>query len=335
MQKDYYKILELTPKATEEDIKNSYKRLARKYHPDASASTSSEEKFKEINEAYSTLSDKHKKARYDYDRAFNQGDPFSFNHFFNAARHPFTNHTERKENYDASYTVKISLAEALNGASNKRCNLNITEMCEECDGKGGKKITKCQYCNGNGNVVISNTANSSFNIFQVVQTCRSCLGNGQRIDPKDICIKCKGDKFIKTQRTVTFDIPKYTDENVVIRIKKSKVTNNPKQLGDLLIRFNISNLSNVCKKGRNLIYTVPFIYSELVLGVVGKEIKLIDNTRIKVNIKPGTQPGSTFKIPNKGYPGGDSFIIANLNVPTTITEEHRKVLNRLNEYEKL
>ncbi len=181
MAKDYYEILGIDKNATQEDIKKAYRNLAKKYHPDVNKDKSSSEKFKEINEAFSVLSDEGKKHKYDqYGTAepsqnfegFDMNDIFSnfgFGDIFG----------EKEENYDVKYEISATLEDVFNGAS-KKINVRVPDNCDHCKGRGGTNVIKCHKCNGTGRV--QQMRKAGFMQFMTMGTCKDCHGNGKKIE---------------------------------------------------------------------------------------------------------------------------------------------------------
>src|SRR3989344_3997649 len=173
MKKDYYEILGIKKNASKEEIKKSYKQLAKKYHPDLNKDHGSGEKFKELSEAYAVLSDDNKKSR-------------------------------GRRGSDLRYDLELSFEEAVQGVS-KEIIVERNESCKECEGTGAKnsEFDSCKECNGTGQKRFSHR--TPFGIFTQIRTCSHCKGEGRVIKHK--CSKCNGHGFITKERKIKINIP--------------------------------------------------------------------------------------------------------------------------------
>lgn len=196
----YYKILELNPGASQEEIKKSYRKLAKKYHPDHEGG--SEEKFKEISEAYSVLSGKQpsKEPQFQgFDMGFN---PFSdFEEMFRRAQSK--RNVQRPPEKDEDITLQLNLdIQTIKQGKEFEIQFQKSKNCDKCNGIGGKEKTKCQQCNGQGRVRFEQR-NGNFFMSNVVD-CNNCNGSGQII--KDICNDCNGTGFTVHSENLKFEV---------------------------------------------------------------------------------------------------------------------------------
>jgi molecular chaperone DnaJ len=242
MSDDYYSILGVSKEATFDDIKRAYRKLAVKYHPDKNASPNAEDHFKKINEAYSVLSDKNKKAQYDhrgsgFSGAFRGNAGFSMDDIFRT--HFSSGFTERPHSTTAKgqsirLTADVSLYEVLVGV-NKTININIQEPCPECLGTMAKEKETCRHCHGAG-VILQERRRG--NMFMSTHTmCPSCNGKGFII--KEPCTKCTNG-LVNSTLVVNFTVPKGAKdgEHIILHGKGPKGINGGPN-GDILLFFNV------------------------------------------------------------------------------------------------
>lgn len=281
MRKNYYSILGLNEDASIDDIKKSYRDLSKKYHPDVNSD--GEEKFKEINEAYSVLSDSNKRAEYDSQRNFKPFNNFTFN--------------RREESLDLVLQFNITVTESFLGAT-KKIKYSRKRQCSPCSGFGGNKYS-CNTCGGSG-FIVQNIGNSFFN--QIIQmTCVSCNGQGYIL--KDICGSCGGAGNTMEEETIDIRIPHGANTNNFIKISGfGNVGAN--YSGNLVIIFILVD-DEFKREGDNLIYNKVInsihIYDEYIDASHPSgslKIKLPDryNTNVPLRVK------------GKGFNGGDFLI---------------------------
>ena len=191
--KDYYKILGVSEYATEKEIKKAYRKLAHKYHPDRNpGDKSSEEKFKEVAEAYSVLSDDHKRAQYEAQRNAGRGWDV-FGDMFNSNEHEdifssLFGNTKTSKPSEPTVTIKIKLSELQSGPLSKKVRIKTTVDCSDCNGQGGDMARQCMYCDGIGTV--RSTKQYSGVTMQTTQPCPMCSGRGRLF--AGICQSCHG-----------------------------------------------------------------------------------------------------------------------------------------------
>ncbi|WP_373375586.1 molecular chaperone DnaJ [Candidatus Phytoplasma solani] len=339
-KKDYYQILGLNKEATPTEIKKAYLRLAKKYHPDVSKETNAEAKFKEIQEAYSVLSDANKRANYDrfgHDSQGSQGfsgfggfeeDIFSsFGDFFGTSKR------NKKANYDKKVEMTISFMDSVLGAS-KNIDIMVEADCQVCQGKGAllsSDIVECSYCNGLGQII---TEQRTFlGNIRSQQTCPRCGGQGSKI--KNKCYACHGQKRQKIKQSVSFKIPAGIEEGMSLQISgKGNFIPLTKKAGDLYVIFKIRSHEVFIRKGQDIILEIFITLPEAVLGVN----KLIPTIYGEVNLKipSGIQSGNKLRMKNQGvaylnasYRKGDQYVVVNLKTPTRITSEEKKLYQKL------
>ena len=226
MAKDYYELLGVHRNAGDAELKRAYRRLAHQHHPDKNpGDKASEDKFKEINEAYEVLSDPQKRAYYDqygtapgaqgggaggYGAGMGMGDIFGdiFGEFFGASR----GGTRAMAGEDLRYNLKISFEDAAFGTTTKIL-VPRWERCPDCDGTGAKskdKIVTCTACRGTGQIRMQQ------GFFSISRTCSRCGGEGKQIT--DPCNTCRGRKRVERERTLSVKIPAGVETGTTIRL---------------------------------------------------------------------------------------------------------------------
>ena len=261
-KKDYYEVLGVSKTATEDEIKRAFRKLAKQYHPDINKEPGAEEKFKEIGEAYSVLSDPEKRRQYDQfgHAAFEQGGQGGFGGFsgfnaddidlssifgdlFGGAFGGFSgfgrgNQTKRNrpvKGKDTLIHMNLTFEEAVFGCS-KTLKLDLDETCEKCDGKGGFDESTCTTCNGQGRVITQQQ--TMFGVFQTENTCPDCDGTGKIFKTK--CSACKGKGHIVKNKEIVVKIPEGVDTGNKIRISgKGSAGYNGGPNGDIYIEFKV------------------------------------------------------------------------------------------------
>jgi molecular chaperone DnaJ len=350
MTKDYYKTLNIEKSATKEQIKKAYKKLAKKHHPDLNKDNQkeAEAKFKEINEAASVLGDDNKRQQYDQygSDSFKQGGSgfsgfsqgsggFSdfgdiFEQFFGGQRR------SRKRVYkgnDLLFQIEITLEEAAFGVK-KTISLNKQERCDACEGKGGTGIKTCGTCHGTGQV--TSVRRTPFGAFQTASTCHECSGEGKSIE--NICSVCRGNGTIKKKKTLEVTIPAGIDNASRLRLQ-GEGDAAPKDgiPGDLYLEVYVTEHKYFKRRSYDIIIEVPISYSQAVLGDKIEVPTLHGKTILK--IPSGTQPGTIFKMRDKGIQHlhghfhGDQLVKINIQVPKKLKPKHKKLIKELEKIE--
>lgn len=335
MSKDYYKILELDKGASQDEIKKSYRRLSKQYHPDKTGGDkTAEEKFKEVSEAYEILSNEEKKSQYDrfgsVDGNFSQsGNPFEdlFGDLFGFNRR--NSGPQQRRGSDLRVKVSVTLKEILFGA-NKKIKYNRHDKCTQCDGKGGQELTTCSPCQGTGHRGI--VQNTPFGQIRQSVVCNHCNGAGKSV--KNPCKTCSGSgTYIKVE-TVQIDIPRGAVGGTYMTMPQYGNWVRGGVPGDLQIVIDEIPDPNFKREETNLIYDQNISVVDAILGVE-KNLKLPNDTEIKYTIEPGTTHGRLLRVPGKGIPDphfggwGDLIIRINLQVPKKISEEEKSLLEHL------
>jgi len=328
--KDYYKILGVAKEASQDDIKKAYRKLARKYHPDLNpGDKSSEEKFKEINEAYAVLGDDKKRSEYDKGGSFNfegfegfRGFDFGggsgnfgdiFGDIFGGG---FSREPAAYRGEDLVMALDLSLEEAFAGTT-LNIPLSRSVNCESCNGKGAESFETCAKCSGTGR------SESARGFFKMAQPCHECGGAGKKA--LSHCKKCGGRGSTHSSETFKVKIPAGADDGSIIRLKgKGNAGRGGGPSGDLLIEITLRPHALFQKKGNDIHVQIPVTFGEAVLGAK-IEVPTLDGLSV-MKLPPGTQGGRKFKLSGKGYIDksgrrGNEFAEIRIAVPEEIPEK--------------
>ena len=346
-KRDYYEILGVNKSASPETIKQSYRKLAVKYHPDKNkGEKAAEEKFKEASEAYHVLSNKERKQNYDnFGHAAFDGmgggrggfENFdfssSFSDIFEDFFSDFGGRSRRRRSSDfrgsdLRYDINISLEEAYSGKK-QDIRFSTSEKCGTCKGQGsapGSSPQSCSVCGGNGRV----RSNQGF--FTVQQTCPQCVGTGEEIS--NPCKNCSGTGKKQTYKNLTVTIPRGVDDGTRIRLSgKGEAGTKGSANGDLYLFVNINSHKIFKRSEENLYYEFPISIADAALGTT-LEVPIIDGGKAKVKIPSGTQTGKQFRLKGKGMPvmrgggSGDLYIQIVTEVPVSLSSEQKDLLEK-------
>lgn len=368
-KRDYYEVLGVSKTATDDELKKAYRKLAKKYHPDANQDNKkeAEEKFKEVNEAYETLSDSQKRRMYDqfgadgpqgFGGGAGAGGPFGgqggyysynssdfgdfgdlgdiFSSFFGGGfggSRTSRKQTGPRKGADLNLHMEITFEQAFLGIE-KEITINRNEQCDTCHGSGAKpgtSVTKCTMCNGTGQV--KQVQNTILGQMQTSRTCTVCHGTGEVI--KEPCETCHGKGTVRKQPKIKVKIPAGIDDGqtVVLRNEGEPGEKGGPQ-GDLYITIKIKRHSIYTRKGNNVMCEVPITITQATLGA-DLEIPMVDGSKEKYKIPDGTQTGSKFTIKNKGFKSvnssvqGDFVFTVTVQTPKKLSKEQRDLLMQL------
>ena len=346
--RDFYEILGVSKKASDDEIKKSYRKLAMKYHPDRNKSNKeAEKKFKEATAAYEALKDPQKRAAYDQfgHDAFRQGGMggaqgfgdfgggFSdiFEEFFGGGFGSSSRKRGPSRGSDLRYNMSISLQEAFTG---KKTQIRIPSYvsCDLCAATGsadksGPSI--CSSCNGHGKV------RSTSGFFSIERPCPTCGGEGSRIN--NPCLKCSGTGQVKKQKTISVSIPAGVDTGTRIRIAgEGEPGQRGAGNGDLYMFIEVQKDKLFEREDENIFCQIPISITTAILG--GEvEVPTIDGKKARLNIPPGTQSETQFRLRSKGMSilrqnrRGDMYIEASVEIPVNLTSRQKSILK---EFEK-
>ncbi len=342
--KDYYEILGVDKKATQDDIKKAYRRLARKYHPDLNpGDKTAEQKFKELNEAYDVLGDEKKRADYDqYGKTPFEGGPgfdfrthgaggqgFDFGGFGDVFSDLFGTaggrETSSLKGPDLVMGLELSLEEAFSGVT-KPITFTREVACKSCSGTGAESSRQCDRCRGTGHIA------SSKGFFRMQQPCGACGGTGRQITKA--CSACGGrGKSIHTE-SIKVKIPAGVDTGSKVRLRgMGGAGEGGGPAGDLQIEITVREHPVFSRKGDDLSVEVPVTFGEAALGAKIK-VPTIEGVAA-MTLPAGTQGGRKFKLSGKGFPSpktgrrGDQFVTIKIAVPKNITERAKTAIREI------
>ena len=344
--RDYYEILGVGKNATNDEIKTAFRSMARKYHPDVNKASDAEAVFKEINEAYTVLSDPEKRAAYDrYGHAGLNGMggmpdfttvDFSdiFEEFFGfgmgGSRRARPNAPRRGA--DISQTITLTFEEAVFGAE-KEIEISRDELCSTCRGSGaepGTSPARCPTCGGRGEV--RQTRQTFLGAMVQVTTCPTCNGTGEVIN--NPCHTCHGRGLEHKTIKKVVSIPAGVDNGIQIRLSgegHAGVNGGPN--GNLYLEIKVKTHEFFRRKDDDILLDLNINIAQAVLGAE-VNVPTIDGTA-KLRIPPGTQAGKVFRMKGKGVPNvrgggrGDQLVIVNVDVPTKLTSQQRELFEQL------
>jgi len=355
--KDYYQILGVTENATPEEIKRAYRKLAKQYHPDANRNDPhAAERFKEIGEAYSVLSDAEKRKQYDQLRKMGPFAGFGFGRpgtnaggatggfrttfedlgdlgglgdlfssifdFGKRARGRARSAPERGR--DVEYVVEIPFTMAARGGR-LPISVPITEECATCGGSGnapGTRPRTCGECGGSGSITFGQGG------FAVQRPCPACYGRGQV--PSEPCSVCRGSGQVREQRQIIVSVPAGVDTGSKLRISgQGERGPGGGAPGDLLITFRVKPHHFFRRDGLDVHCTIPINVAQATLGTKVR-VSTVDGKKVALRIPPGTQSGTRFRIPGqgieKGGRRGDQYVQVRVVVPEKLGAEEERLM---------
>ena len=354
-KRDYYEVLDVERTATEKDLKNAFRRLARKYHPDRSEEEDAENKFKEIQEAYAVLSDSEKRAHYDrFGHDSPGGNPFGgfsgggfninledllggdfFSGFFGGGGGGGGGRRRDRRGSDILVRHSIDLATVISG-SDESIELDFPSECIVCSGTGAKggSTTTCNACQGQGRVRVRQQIGPFVN--EVVQDCRECAGVGSTIDSK--CQDCSGLGHKVESKTIRFSVPPGAEDGTRLRLRGQgqPAERGQGKTGDLLVEIEVLTHPWFERNGSDLIMSLPLGYPDLVLGTT-ITLDHIDGKTMDIVIPAKSSAGHTLEIKKRGLPRlrrngrGDVIVLLKLHMPKSISKAEKKQLKAMKE----
>jgi molecular chaperone DnaJ len=355
-KKDYYETLGVSREATIDEIKQAYRDLAVKYHPDKNpGDNSAEKRFKEVAEAYQVLSNRERRAQYDrfghghaggggfdfggggdpFDifRSFMEGTGFGdiFGSSFSGGQRQKTG---PRSGGDIQIRMKLSLEEIASGGR-KKLKLKRYNSCEVCDGDGtksGSKPIPCSTCNGAGQV--RQVSRSLFGQFVNIQACPSCHGQGTVIG--DPCHNCHGEGRVRGESEVVFEVPAGVPDQSQLNVQgEGHIGKRKGPRGDLYVVFIEKEHDFFGRDEDDIVYKLDLSIPDAALGVSQSVPTLWGD--VEVDIPAGTQTGKKFRLNNKGMPHyrsgrkGDQIIVVSVYIPQQLNAKERKMLSELRE----
>jgi molecular chaperone DnaJ len=358
-KRDYYEVLGVPKSASSEDIKSAYKRLAKQYHPDVSTDPKAKEKFQEVLEAYTILSDVQKRANFDqfghategfqgysgpqgFDGFGAGGIDFDFGDLFeNLSGFGFgdfgfasPNQSRRKTGQNLRMDLAITFEEAVFGAT-KKIDIEHVENCSACKGTGAKgaDVETCATCKGNG--FVRSVRRMPFGVFSSQSVCGTCKGRGNTA--KESCPQCRGTGHRAVKKSVEVKVPAGASPSRCLRLEGlGNAGENGGSAGDLFVVIMVEKHPFFKRDQADLLCEVPLSFGEAALGTK-LEVPALKGT-MTVTIPAGTQTGTVFRLKGKGVSDlqtgrtGDKFVKVNVVVPKKLSKEQKKLLS---EWEKL
>ena len=363
---DFYDVLGVGEKASQDEIKKAYRKLAKRYHPDANPDDpQASERFKEIGEAYSVLSDDEKRKQYDRMRRlgafdFTGGAPgpgqrptggagpgtgtFSFedlggigglgdifSSIFDRGRRGGAAGTRsgRQRGENVEYVVEVPFEVAVKGGKIS-INVPITEECATCGGTGaapGSGTHRCEECNGTGSISFGQGG------FAVNRPCPACFGRGTLPDAP--CPSCRGRGQVRQARKIQVSVPEGVETGSKVRLsgqgERGQAGGTP---GDLVITFKVKPHRFFRREGLDIHVTVPLNIAQATLGSKIR-VRTVSGKRVVLTVPAGTQSGTRFRVRgqgvSKGGRVGDQYVEVKVEVPEALTEEQQEQMARFAE----
>ena len=352
-KRDYYDVLGVQKGASDDELKKAYRKMAKKWHPDANPNNKdAEAKFKEVSEAYAILSDAQKRAAYDQmgHAAFEQGGAGGYSGFSDI---DFSSIFEsvfgggfggdifdmggRRRNgprrgADLATNLHIKFEEAIFGVE-KEVRLTINDTCDTCSGTGaqpGTTAESCKHCGGSGQERF--VSQTMFGSMTSVRPCSVCRGTGKFI--KSPCATCKGQGRARKNKTFQVTVPPGIDSGQSLRLTgKGEPGERGGGYGDLIITIYAQESSEYQRNGQTLYKTVPISFTQAALGsdITIKTLYGDENH----NVKPGTQTGTQITLKGKGVPNvrnnksvGELVVTLKVVTPTNLSERQKEILRQ-------
>ena len=353
--KDYYQVLGVPEKASADEIKKAYRRLAKQFHPDANPNNkAAAEKFKEISEANTVLSDPDQRKKYDTMRKFGAfaGGPrtwgtktgrpgstkfedFDFGGFTQGGfsglgglgdifSSIFGKGKRTGDVEPIEQVVEIPFKVAALGGK-VPITISVTEACPKCGGSGaapGAQINTCTECGGRGTVSFGQGG------FAVTRPCPACRGRG-RVASQG-CDKCSGDGEVSVSKRIRVTVPAGTDSGHKVRLKgQGQRSATGGRSGDLIVTFQVKSDRFFRRDGLNIHCTIPLNLAQAALGTK-LQVRTIHGQKVVVKIPPATQPGRKLRIKGQGIERngrkGDQFVEIDVTIPENLTPEQQKIM---------
>ena len=364
-KRDYYEVLGISKGASADEIKSAYRKKAKQLHPDLNKDDPhAEEKFKEVQEAYSVLSDENKKRMYDqfghagvsgaaggnpyggsytnfntsdfdfgdiFDSIFGGGGAGGFGGFSGFGGNSRSSGPRATRGSDILMRMDLDFEEAIFGCE-KKFNLDVVEECDECHGHGGFDREECKTCHGTG--TITSEQRTILGSFMSRTTCPDCHGTGKTYKRK--CSECNGKGKVKKNKKITINIPEGINTGDRQRVSgKGNPGSNGGENGDLYIEFVVGEHDYFIREGDDIYLEVPISLTDSILGCK-KEIPTLYGN-VKINVTPGTNSGDKQRIKGKGVDNkyrrhkGDMYLVFKVYTPKKLSREQKILIEKLSE----
>jgi molecular chaperone DnaJ len=350
-KRDYYEVLGVDRGATQEQVKQAYRQLAMKCHPDRNPAPDATDRFKEIAEAYAVLCDPTKRAQYDTTghagvserwstedlfRDFAFGDFFGgrftdlggvFGDLFGgrSRRGPVKPHGA-----DLHYELKLTLDDAARGGE-RVISITRSDRCKTCGGTGAKPGTRpitCAECQGSGQK--QQIKSDKGMKLVTITSCARCLGSGTIIESP--CVTCHSTGYEFLPHQIKVQVPAGIDDGMLLRLAGQGEAAPPGgEPGDLLVRILIGAHPLLKREGTDLFTSAAIDFASAALGTK-VDVPCLEKETVKVTIPPGTQSGTALRLRGKGMPRlhgrgkGDLYVVVEVRTPTDLTPRQRELL---------
>jgi molecular chaperone DnaJ len=352
MARDYYETLGVARNANQDDVKQAFRRLARKYHPDVNKDPGAEETFKEISRAYEVISEPEMRSRYDqYGEAGlgggggyspDMGDMGGFADIFESFFNGFGGQQQQQQGRrrggpvrgdDLRLDLKVDFQDAIFGKE-REISISHLEGCGVCSGSGAKAGTRprtCPTCSGSGQV--RRATRTPFGSFTQVSTCPTCAGVGQVIEDK--CESCGGNGQVQKSKKLKITVPAGVDNGTRLRVSgegDSGMRGGP--AGDLYVYLFVNEDKHFQRDGINILSELKISYLQAILGS-RLAVKTVDGDE-EIDIPAGIQPGTILTLEGKGVPRlgnavsrGNQLLTVTVEIPKKVGAEERELLEKL------
>jgi molecular chaperone DnaJ len=351
IKRDYYEILGVSRDASDEEIKRAFRRAAQQHHPDVDRSHGAEERFKELNEAYRVLGDRQRRTAYDmFGHAGVEGaaaaggfegfgggfGPFGdiFDAFFGGSPAGTRQRRRVVAGADLRYDLAIEFGESITGVT-REISFPTLVTCDVCDGGGGEPGTEpetCPECNGTGER--RRVSQTILGQMVNITACPRCNGEGRIVATP--CHNCDGDGRVRQERRLEVKLPAGIDSGQRIAIEgQGEAGPRGGPPGDLYVSVTVQDHPELIRRGTELFYELPMTFAQAALGA-RVDVPTVDG-REELEIPPGTQSGTEFKLRGHGVPRlrgsgrGDLHVIATLVVPPKLSKKERDAIRQLDE----
>jgi len=345
-QRDFYAILGVERTATDAEIKRAFRKLAQQWHPDVSAESDADARFKEINEAYQVLSDPERRRTYDTFGEAGLGGAGGagptggfpgfgdfgdlFDAFFGGQSGGGVRRGRPAAGSDLRYDLRITFAEAMKGTE-KDIEFPVLDRCETCGGGGAQKGSApvtCPGCNGRGEV--RTVRDTMLGQMINVAPCPRCRGEGRIVE--DPCEACRGEGRTQRTKRLRVSVPAGIDDGHQIRLSgEGEVGRRGGPAGSLYVAVNVTPHPSLKREGTELYYELDLSIAQAALGT-RVSVPAVDGDE-EVDVKPGTQPGAEIRLRGKGAPHlrrpgarGDLHVLVDVRVPTKLSARQRDLL---------
>lgn len=345
---DYYRVLGVDEKAGGEEIKKAYRRLAKQYHPDANPNdASAAERFKEISEAHSVLSDPEKRKQYDLMRRYGafapraggtagaprpRAEDFDFTkgfEGFGGLGDLFSSIFGRGRRAEAPEPIEVSATVPFKTAvlgGRVPITVTVTEACPACGGSGaapGATVSVCAECQGRGEIAFGQGA------FAVKRPCPACRARGRVAS--EACGRCAGRGEIQVERRIMVEVPAGIDSGHKLRVRGQGQRGRDGTVGDITVTLTVEPDRFLTREGQDILCTVPINLAQAVFGTRVR-VRTVDGRRVVLRVPPGTQPGRRFRIRGQGVERngqrGDQLVEVQVKVPEQLTPEQEALMKQ-------